>query len=649
MGADTPLVKKKDERNLMQMTIKDRGYRLGRRPGKQGPRPQSSDRGWVEKLATGEGRDQQRLKIAKCRLTIGTWNVRTLWATGQLELLRNEMKAYRYDILGLAEMRWTGSGDLNNGEVIWSGEEKDNKRGVGFLLNSRARLALLGYKPVNSRIIVARFNGQPLNLSVIQIHALTADSTEEEIEEFYENLEITLTELPGKDIKIISGDWNAKIETDNTGLEHIMAKHGYGTRNERGERLLEFAAKHEMMTCNTKFKQKDCRKYTWISPDGKYTNMIDLILIDRRWQTSVELCRTFRGADMSSDHNLVLCNLKLKHITSKKYEKKRNIQALDDVTIRAKYEAEIAKRIRDAEMEKLNMEGKATKLCEIIQQAVEATVPLAEQPKRKSISKKTLKLATEKRKMRLKAKESEQATIEYRTLCNEVRFSARKDKQKWLEKQCEDIEQYAGEYKTREVFKMIKSINRKWQPRLMAIRDRHGNILMDKEKMKERWTEYCKDLYSETEQTDKILLKELRDISPPDEDDERDVIRYEEVERAVIHLKKNKSPGTDGVEGEMIKAGGDEMIKAIHEICKQVWQEGTVPKEWTKSILITIPKKGDLTLCKNYRTIALINHIGKVLMIILLNRLKVKTQEYTCICRMHKQGLEKTEVQFNKS
>src|SRR6218665_2946098 len=130
--------------------------------------------------------------------------------------------------------------------------------------------------------------------------------------------------------------------------------------------------------------------------------MIDLILIDRRWQTSVELCRTFRGADMSCDYNLVLCNLKLKHITIKKYEKKRNIQALDDVTIRDKYQAETAKRIRDAEMEKLNMEGKATKLCEIIQQAVEATIPLAEQPKRKWISKQTLKLATEKRKMRLR-------------------------------------------------------------------------------------------------------------------------------------------------------------------------------------------------------------------------------------------------------
>ena len=95
------------------------------------------------------------------------------------------------------------------------------------------------------------------------------------------------------------------------------------------------------------------------------------------------------------------------------------------------------------------MEGKVTKLCEIIQQALEVTIPLTEQPKRKWISKHTLKLETEKRKMRLKAKESEQATIEYTKLCNEVRSSARKDKQKWLQKQCEDIEQYAGEYKTR--------------------------------------------------------------------------------------------------------------------------------------------------------------------------------------------------------
>ena len=48
------------------------------------------------------------LRVAKEELTVGTWNVRTLWATGQMELLRKEMEKYRCDILGIAEMRWTG-------------------------------------------------------------------------------------------------------------------------------------------------------------------------------------------------------------------------------------------------------------------------------------------------------------------------------------------------------------------------------------------------------------------------------------------------------------------------------------------------------------------------------------------------------------
>jgi len=41
--------------------------------------------------------------------------------------------------------------------------------GVGFLLSKRAKLALLGYNPVHSRIIVARFSGAPLYIAVIQV------------------------------------------------------------------------------------------------------------------------------------------------------------------------------------------------------------------------------------------------------------------------------------------------------------------------------------------------------------------------------------------------------------------------------------------------------------------------------------------------
>jgi len=53
------------------------------------------------------------------------------------------MEVYNYDILGLSELRWYGKGEMNGGEVIWSGEEKSHTKEVGLLLNKRARNALL--------------------------------------------------------------------------------------------------------------------------------------------------------------------------------------------------------------------------------------------------------------------------------------------------------------------------------------------------------------------------------------------------------------------------------------------------------------------------------------------------------------------------
>jgi len=98
MGADTTAMEKKYERNSMNMTTTTEKHRLGRHPGQQGPRPQLINRNWVEKLDTGNKHQPQlvaygkKIMMAKKEITIGTWNVRTLWAAGQLELLRREME-----------------------------------------------------------------------------------------------------------------------------------------------------------------------------------------------------------------------------------------------------------------------------------------------------------------------------------------------------------------------------------------------------------------------------------------------------------------------------------------------------------------------------------------------------------------------------
>src|SRR6218665_1834639 len=69
---------------------------------------------------------------------------------------------------------------------------------------------------------------------------------------------------------------------------------------------------HDLMITNTSFEQKDTRKWTWMAQDGQHTNMIDLVLIEKRWKTAVRNCITYQGADLSSDHSLVMCKIQMR-------------------------------------------------------------------------------------------------------------------------------------------------------------------------------------------------------------------------------------------------------------------------------------------------------------------------------------------------
>ena len=71
----------------------------------------------------------------------------------------------------------------------------------------------------------------------------------------------------------------------------------------------------------------------------------------------------------------------------------------------------------------------------------------------------------------------------------------------------------------------------------------------------------------------------MEKISPPPRDDEDEYILLEEVEAAVKRMPMNKSPGADEITAEMIKAGGCDLIKQIHDVCNTVWKEGKVPED----------------------------------------------------------------------
>ena len=99
------------------------------------------------------------------------------------------------------------------------------------------------------------------------------------------------------------------------------------------------------------------------------------------------------------------------------------------------------------------------------------------------------------------------------------------------------------------------------------------------------------------------------------------------VEAAVQSLKKGKSAGVDNILAELVQAGGEDVITALTTICNKIWQTGEWPTLWTQSLVITLPKKGNLQQCQNYRTISLISRPSKVMLKIIVNRLKPQAEK----------------------
>ena len=107
--------------------------------------------------------------------------------------------------------------------------------------------------------MIVRFQGKPFNITVIKAYALTSNTEEAEVEWFYEDLQDLLELTPKKDVLFITGDWNAKVGSQET--PRVTGRVGLGIRNEAGQRLIEFCQEKALVITNTLFQQHKRRLY----------------------------------------------------------------------------------------------------------------------------------------------------------------------------------------------------------------------------------------------------------------------------------------------------------------------------------------------------------------------------------------------------
>lgn len=178
----------------------------------------------------------------KTRTRIACWNVRTLSEGSRLAQAEAEMLRYKLQIIGLSEVRRNGFGELRTSRgltFLYSGKEDEEdvrENGVGFLLADAAKKSLLDWKPISERIITARFNSKARKITVVQCYAPTNLASEEDKDDFYSALKLTLKNIRKQDKVIVMGDLNAKVDTDDDGCQRHMGTHGLGVRNDNGTR-----------------------------------------------------------------------------------------------------------------------------------------------------------------------------------------------------------------------------------------------------------------------------------------------------------------------------------------------------------------------------------------------------------------------------
>lgn len=360
------------------------------------------------------------------------------------------------------------------------------------MLSKTAQRALMGWEAHGPRTIAASFRTKKkrINVNIIQCYAPTNDSDEERKDEFYDRLQTIIQKYTGRDITIVMGDLNAKIGGDNRGYETIMGQHGLGEMNENGERLADLCANNNLVIGGSVFPHKRIHKATWVSRDLSTENQIHNFCITKKFRRSLQDVRARRGADIASDHHLLVAKVQLKlrrNWTGEKNQQQKFNTALlrDPIT---------AKQLNNS--------------------------------------------CTRAQKVKAQA--------QYREAEKRVKRSIKKDETNHIEALAVEAEEAARCGNMKDLYATTEKLSGKTSKPQRPVKDKEGKPIIGEEGQRRRWMEHFEDPLNRPAPQDPPHIQQAdrdleMDLSTPSK---------EETRTAIKNLKNGKVAGPDSIPAE---------------------------------------------------------------------------------------------------
>lgn len=506
----------------------------------------------------------------------------------------------------MSEVRRLGEKTIEDDEYIfyYIGQTK-GLYGVGFLVRKKHKNNIKKFTGISERVCVLEIKMENLCFAVIQAHAPTENSSQEEIDNFYEDLAKAHDTISTEYVFSI-GDFNAQIGIPEKYERSATGEYGYGIRSARGTRLIQYAQEYNLKIINTMFKLKPKNRWTWISPDKNTRNEIDYIMTTKHHMISkYEVLPSF---SFGSDHRLLRATI---HLNSTK-KSRRNFSntstklktLAEQETYLTNLNSFIPELIKN--QNNYNVEEYYQQILHYIKISLKN---IKGTHKNKILSAKALELMKERNELQNKPKLSVADKEKLKTL---YKLTNKEIKRCYVTYRTTTIHRHLNN--TRSAKKAYKELNqvKTWIPFLKS----GNNKCNSRTEIINAATDFYANLYRQSDtQTQNMVSYSYTDTSPTHQFTENEILKQ------IMRLKPEKSPGPDGITNECIKVAKTLLLTPITILWNKILDENVVPHQWMTSEIILLYKKGDPADIGNYRPISLMPCFYKLFASCLLERI----------------------------
>ncbi|XP_058449363.1 uncharacterized protein LOC131429316 [Malaya genurostris] len=407
-----------------------------------------------------------------------------------------------------------------------------------------------------------RIKGRFFNFSIINVHSIYSGSTDDDMDAFYVQLEREYDCCPSHNVKIIIGDLNAQVGQKEEFRPTIRKFSAHQLTNENSLRLIEFVVSKNMTIRSTFFQHSLPYRYTWRSSQ-QTESQIDLdVLIDGRHFSDTIDVRTYCGANVDSDHYLVMVKLrsKLSVINNARYQQppRYNIERLKQPDVASASAQNFKAALPDeGELDVAPLDDCWSTVKAAINNAAECTVGYVERSRRMV----RRRVESDFNVERYKQKRKQQTRI------------FREKKRHLEEAECEEMELLYCSQETR------KFSRNGPMPRAEMCRDQDGSLLTDGREVIKRWKQHFDEHLNGAENVGMKVQDDGRNdyvSAAKDGNDRAPTLR--EVKHAMHQLRTNKAAGKDGIATELIEMGPEKLATCLHRLIVRIWETEQLPE-----------------------------------------------------------------------